>query len=96
MPAWYHWDGSDLLLQVQLQPRSREDGIVGLHGGYLKIKLTAPPVDGKANAYLCGYLADLCNVNKSQVKIESGDHSRIKRVRIQLNTPSLPTALMKF
>ncbi len=96
MPHWYHWDGTDLILRVHVLPRSREDRIVGVHGEALKIKITSPPVDGKANQYLCDYLARLCSINKSNVKIESGDTARIKRVRIQLPECVLPKHLMEF
>lgn len=49
----------------------------------LKIRLTAPPVDGKANAHLLAFLASAFAVSKSQVSLESGQQSRQKRVRIQ-------------
>ena len=96
MPHWYHWEGTDLILRVHVQPRSREDRIVGVHGDALKIKITSPPVDGKANHFLCDYLAQLCSISKSSVKIESGDTARIKRIRIQLPEQVLPINLMEF
>ncbi len=76
-------DGDDLLLRVYVQPRASRDGIAGRHGDALKIRLTAPPVDGAANEALCRFLAKACGVAKSAVTVESGDASRRKTVRIR-------------
>ncbi|HTN31837.1 MAG TPA: DUF167 domain-containing protein [Pseudomonas sp.] len=79
---WYRWDGEDLLLAVHLQPKASKDEFAGLHGERLKIRLTAPPVEGKANAHLMVFLAKAFGVPKSQVSLESGELNRQKRVRI--------------
>jgi uncharacterized protein (TIGR00251 family) len=81
--AWYRWDGQDLLLDCHLQPKASRDEFAGLHGERLKIRLTAPPVEGKANAQLLAFLAAAFAVSKSQVNLESGQQSRQKRVRIK-------------
>ncbi|HTO19924.1 MAG TPA: DUF167 domain-containing protein [Pseudomonas sp.] len=83
MTDWYRWDGEDLLLAVHLQPKASKDGFAGLHGDRLKIRLTAPPVEGKANAHLMAFLAKAFGVPKSQVSLESGELNRQKRVRIR-------------
>ena len=75
-------DGS-LILTLHIQPGARKTEIAGLHGGALKIRLAAPPVDGKANAALLGFLAKTCGVPKSAVELVSGDSSRAKRVRLR-------------
>jgi hypothetical protein len=74
-------DGS-LVLTLHIQPGAKKTEFVGLHGEAMKIRLAAPPVDGKANAALCAFLADFCGVSKSAVSLISGDTSRAKRVRI--------------
>ena len=79
---WYRWDGEDLLLACHLQPKASKDEFAGLHGDRLKIRLTAPPVEGKANAHLMAFLAKAFGVPKSQVSLESGELNRQKRVRI--------------
>lgn len=79
----FRWDGEDLLLECHLQPKASRDEFAGLHGDRLKIRLTAPPVDGKANAQLLAFLASVFAVSKSQVSLESGQQSRQKRVRIK-------------
>jgi len=96
MPGWYHWQGTDLILHLHVQPRARCNEIVGVHGGRLKLRTTAPPVDGKANEYLCAYLADLCGVSKSKVTLVSGQGSSIKRLRLQLTDRQLPPELARF
>lgn len=92
--AWYEWVNDDLLINVRAQPRASQDGFAGVIDAAIKIRLTAPPVDGKANAHLKTFLAKYCNVAKSAVQIESGETSRRKRVRIR--APSrLPPGVMR-
>ena len=81
--SWFCWDGGDLLLSIHVQPRARRDEIVGPHGERLKIRITAPPVEGRANRHLCAYLADLAGVPRRQVILEAGESGREKRVRIR-------------
>lgn len=88
----FRWDGNDLILECHLQPKASRDEFAGLHGDRLKIRLTAPPVDGKANAHLLAFLAGALAVSKSQVSLESGQQSRQKRVRIK-QPQQLPDAL---
>jgi len=74
-------DGS-LVLSLHIQPGAKRTGFAGLHGEAMKIRLAAPPVDGKANAALCAFLAEFCGVAKSAVVLVSGETSRTKRVRV--------------
>ncbi len=69
-------------LSVRIQPRSSKNEIILMEGGGLKIRLTAPPVDGAANEALIRFLADTFSVSKSQVEIVSGYTSRDKIIRI--------------
>ena len=52
MGTWYRWDGGDLLLSLKLQPRSSRDAFAEPWGERLRVRITAPPVDGQANAHL--------------------------------------------
>lgn len=81
--GWCRWDGDDLILQVRVQPRASRDECSGVQGQHLKIRLTAPPVDGKANTGLIAFLAKRFKVPKSQVQLLSGETSREKRLRIR-------------
>ena len=70
-------------LSVRIQPRASKNGIVVMEDGGLKIRLTAPPVDGAANEALVKFLADTFSVAKAQVDILSGHTSKNKIVRIE-------------
>jgi uncharacterized protein (TIGR00251 family) len=61
------WDGQDLILDLHVQPRASRDEIVGVIGDRLKVRITAPPVDGKANQHLIAYLAKQFRVAKSDL-----------------------------
>ncbi len=86
MSAWYRWQDEDLILFCRLQPKASSDEIMGAQGDELKIRITAPPVDGKANQHLTGFLAKAFGVSKSRVCIEKGDTGRSKRIRIHAPT----------
>jgi len=91
--SWYRWDGSDLILHLHVQTRAKINELAGIHGDALKIRLTAPPVEGKANESLRAFLSEQCGVAKSQVTVISGDTSREKRVRIASPRRLLPCVL---
>ncbi len=74
---------SGITFKVFIQPRSSKNMISGLHGDALKIKLTAPPVDGAANKMCVEYLAKCLKVSKSSLEIVSGHTSRTKQVLVQ-------------
>ena len=67
---------------VKVQPRARKNAITGVVGDALKLALTAPPVDGKANQAVIEFFADLFAIPRSSVTIASGETSRNKVVRI--------------
>lgn len=68
------------LIRVRLQPRSSRDRIDGIQGNSLKIRLTAPPVEGEANEALIKFLSTLTGTRKSAFSIRSGHKSREKLV----------------
>lgn len=79
-----------LVLRLYIQPKASRDAIVGLHGDEVKVAITAPPVDGQANAHLVKYLAKQFRVAKSQVVIEKGELGRHKQVKI-MHPQTIPT-----
>ena len=82
MPAWRHVDGDALVLTLHVQPGASRTEVAGLHGDALRIRLAAPPVDGKANAELVRFLAETFAVPRRRVTLMRGEASRHKVVRI--------------
>jgi len=74
-------DGA-VTLRIRVQPRARFTEIIGEHAGALKLKIAAPPVDGKANEECRRFLARLLGVNARSIEIVMGESSRDKIVRI--------------
>ena len=70
-------------LSVRLQPRARRDEVVGERGGVVVIRVTAPPVDGKANEALCRLIAKAAGVPPSRVSVVRGHTARDKVVRVE-------------
>lgn len=89
------WQGSALLLRLYIQPKASRDDWVGLHGDEIKVAITAPPVDGKANSHLQKFLAKSFHVAKSQISIIKGELGRHKTVRIE-SPQQLPAALQQL
>jgi uncharacterized protein len=68
---------------VKVQPRAKRNAIVGELGDALKLSLTAPPVEGRANEACIEFLANLLEVPRSSVTIASGENSRRKVIRVK-------------
>ncbi len=67
---------------VKVHPRARKNAITGTVGDAVKLALTAPPVDGKANQAVIEFFADLFEIPRSSVTIASGETNRLKVVRV--------------
>jgi uncharacterized protein (TIGR00251 family) len=84
-------------LFVKVIPRSSRDQIVSYAGGVLTVKLTAPPVEGAANAALIKLLAKELRLRRSQISIKSGRTSRTKRLHIEgITGGELDSLLRRF
>jgi uncharacterized protein len=70
-------------LQLHVQPGASRTGIAGLHGDALKIRVAAPPADGRANRELLGYLAERLGVARAQIELVKGESGRRKTVIVQ-------------
>lgn len=69
-------------LRIRVQPRASRTELAGEHAGAIKLKIAAPPVDGKANQECRRFLAKLLDVGAGSVEIIAGDSSRDKIIRI--------------
>jgi len=80
--SWHSVQGDDLLLHLRIQPRATPEGVAGLHGGRLKLRVSSPPVDGAANARVIAVLAEVLGCPKGKLGITRGERGRDKDVRI--------------
>ena len=72
----------EVVLRVHVQPGTGRSAVVGRHGDALKVRVAAPPVEGRANDALVQFLASTLGVKNEQVTLISGESSRSKRVRL--------------
>ena len=83
MDAGFAKDVADgCTLSVRVHPGARKNGVTGVHADAVKIALTAPPVDGKANDALIAFLADALHLPRARVALVAGATSRAKMIRI--------------
>jgi uncharacterized protein len=91
MTDWYRWDGGDLVLTLRVQPRASRDQLL-VDGERLRAQITAPPVDGAANAHLLRFLAREFGIAASRTTLVRGATGRDKVVRL-IEPKRLPAAL---
>lgn len=78
----YQWQGQQLILQLCIQPKASRDCVVGIHNDRIKMQITAPPTDGKANQHLLSYLAKCFAVPRTKILLLKGENSKHKTVSI--------------
>lgn len=83
MAEWYRHNGDVIILTLHVQPGAKRSEIAGLHGDALKIRLAAPPIEGRANDALLKFLAGLFDVPLRQVELKQGGQSRHKVIMVQ-------------
>jgi len=89
----FQWkDDTTLVLHCHVQPKASRDVLVGLYGERLKVQISAPPVDGKANKHLLKYIAKTFGVAKTRVALIRGESSRQKTLEITDPQKLPPTA----
>lgn len=82
MLEWMNETAGGVELRIKAVPRASKNEIQGLHDGALKVRLTTPPVDGKANQALIKFLSKQLAVSKSQIELVQGETSRLKTLRL--------------
>jgi uncharacterized protein (TIGR00251 family) len=80
--AWYRRSGDLLTLTLHVQPGAKRTEVAGLHGEALKIRLAAPPIEGRANEALLKFIAESFAVSLRQVELKQGGQSRHKVVAV--------------
>jgi len=74
---------SEKIINLWVQPKASRNEVVGFHGEFLRIRVTAPPTGGQANRLCCQVLAETLGIAPSRIEIISGHSSRKKKVRVQ-------------
>lgn len=82
MPYLTSKENQPLILDLYVQPKASRTRVVGLHDGSLKLAITAPPVEGKANAQVTAFIAKLFKIPKSAITLLSGHQGRHKRFAV--------------
>lgn len=82
-PPFIHRSAEGTTVDLYVQPRASRNALAGIHEGVLKVRLTAPPVDGEANKECLKFLAEVFLIPKSQLKVIQGHKSRRKRILVR-------------
>ncbi|MBM3225176.1 MAG: DUF167 domain-containing protein [Candidatus Tectomicrobia bacterium] len=76
------------LVRLHVQPRASQERLEGLHAGALRLRVTAPPVDGVANAACLAFLAKTLGISRARLQLQHGTKSRDKCIHITGLTPA--------
>lgn len=93
MATWYQIKDDRITLTLHVQPGAKQSAIAGLHGDALKIRLAAPPIEGRANEALLEFIAQIFQVPQRNVSLIQGAQSRHKRVEIRASKVDPETLL---
>ena len=83
LPAWLKATADGVEITLYVQPGAKKSEVAGEHDGALKLRINAPPVEGKANAAVIAFVAERCGVAKNRVALIAGELNRHKRVAVQ-------------
>jgi len=95
MPCFEEKNGC-ITLNIRVVPRASKDEVMGPYGDALKVRIQAPPVEGKANTYLVKFLSKHWNIPRRNIEILSGETGRNKRLKITKPSAELRAALLSF
>lgn len=82
LTSWITPQTGGCLLTIKVVPRASKTEIAGVDPAWLRVRLQAPPVEGRANAALVAFLAETLALPKQAVAVVTGDRGRVKRVRL--------------
>jgi uncharacterized protein (TIGR00251 family) len=82
------------LIRLRVQPRASRERLEGVRDGHVRLRLTAPPVDGAANAACIAFLAKALDISRAQIHVQAGEKSRDKLMHIAGMTPAQVAAAL--
>jgi uncharacterized protein (TIGR00251 family) len=83
MFSYLHETEDGVIVRVKVQPRASRDELVGVQGDALKVRITAPPVEGAANMRLLTFLAKKLGIPRHRLELRTGSTSRLKTIAIE-------------
>ncbi|HVO83195.1 MAG TPA: DUF167 family protein [Syntrophobacteria bacterium] len=83
MSSYLQETDDGVILRVKVQPRASRDEVVDVHGDALKVRITAPPVEGAANTHLLTVLAKKLGIPRGRLELRTGSASRLKSITIK-------------
>jgi uncharacterized protein (TIGR00251 family) len=92
---WFRWHDGDLILNIKIQANASRSEFAGIYGEFLRVRIHAPAVEGRANDELLAFICQRFATAKSRISIERGLLSRMKSLRIQVPS-QLPAELMSL
>jgi uncharacterized protein (TIGR00251 family) len=84
LPCWLLAHREGCVVLISAQPGARRSELAGLHDGTLRVRVAAPPLEGRANAALCEWLAGQLQCANKHVRLLRGDKSRRKQLLVEL------------
>jgi len=93
--SFFKWEGADFMLHLHVQPNAKKDVWIGKYGENIKARITALPIEKKANEHLLKFLTKSFAVPVSQVVLLKGESRRMKRIKI-MNSHHLPENLENY
>jgi uncharacterized protein (TIGR00251 family) len=95
-PPWLRRHGEGFVLELHVQPAARRSAVVGTHGERLKVAVSAPAIDGRANAAVLRLLADRLGCRAAAVSLAAGESGRDKRIVVRMPTATLQDIVAKL
>ena len=95
LPDFIRKNTEGTTVEVYVQPRASKNEVTGIHEGVLKVRLTAPPVEGEANRECLKFLAKVFEISKSQLEVIQGHKSRRKTILLRGIAPEFAESILK-
>lgn len=95
---WFRWEGNDLILRLRVTARASRDGFVGVVNDCLKVRIAAPPVQGRANEHLIDFIARQFDTPRTRINLVQGHKGKTKVLRLRTPAkipPELATSIQR-
>ncbi len=94
LPPWVRASKGGATIEAFVRPRAAKDGLAGVHGTGLRVKVKAPPVEGRANRAVEDLFAGILGLPRAAVRVVTGESSRHKTIRVDGMSPEVVSAAL--